>query len=1217
MALSSIVSIGRYGGDDDRIGEETVNSDSKRQELRALLAAAVADARAEDKSNWQKMSLEVLKNRLLQATGGGFKETDYGAKTMGDLVEAVPDLLALEKDSQPSASFTVDVGAEVAKEYSEGSDSASGMQAAGADRDRFQALLDGYRAKGDNLGVGEAYATQLSAARGVNVERTFANVVLWWASSGPVDIELDGIRDLVANFDKFVDQKLATAVVHATERLESAGLKPLPGAGDLIYRIADSLRSQHKLAAKTKPEKAMGVATATTRDRWEDLLEAVERFRQASVVAAKLPSINVVERARKYRRFALAGEQSVLNEVEVLLGKVFRKFCENCEKHEGEQIPIRAKELRTEVQRTLDSLVDGSSYRVELRVLKPVAEHVSQLIEEGTRTSEEMMMPSLKIVGDVFKLDLISAAEEVVFPVRMVNEGDGTAHGIWIGGGELGSGSGLSVSEPPEPFDLAPHTERLVRLRLGGSRSEKRLQLATTVECKTAYGRPVTREQTLVFQQQRTQPDWSALLRRPPYAVKPIRTRKDLFGRDSILAELELHVSSETSTFLWGQKRVGKTSVLQVLAANLDERDDVACVVLRMGQLGSLHEGQIGHTIAKRLARTLNSALEVPTEDEFRAGLGTLVSYVEDLAHECAQKMLVIIDEFDDLNPAFYLGERGKQFVKALRSLSEAGLTFMFVGSERMDSIYHSHASDLNSWVQCSLDTIEGKEDCKALITKPVAGQIEYEPDAVTRIVDYCRNNPFYMHLVAGRVFRRCALERRTFVGSSDVGQVFRGLHRELTPTNFAHFWEDVPILDSSKKRRSVAKNCLFLACLSRLGSGGYESLDDLVDEQAQMNVESKYRLPRRALLEVESGLLRRGVISHGEVGVRGVRRVTVKLPVFRDWLLKKGENELLSVWRTLRDGEVGESAEAERGPFVIVERSEFPIEEDELLAVSETLVYLGKPKDVAEVRRWLRQFDDVSRIEVAFLLLKRLAKDGFVNDGAFVNGIAKMERSVIDWGLRVSAGMETIVRGRRDNLYLAYVDSEFKSGATTARQLAKRMRPGKIGPVEEVPTWVRGHAEWNPLVVVVDDFAGTGSTLRRGLERLWSLDRTMMLELAEEQRLICCLQTAFSEAVCSVSKKFAGIQFLVMRHFDNEVRAFQPEAKLFEDDGQRKFAQEVMLQIGRQLVPQHPLGYGDMEALVCFHDTIPNNTLPVFWSAGSVNGRRWTPLFPRGSFGP
>ena len=942
-----------------------------------------------------------------------------------------------------------------------------------------------------------------------DVEWTFANIVSRWASSGPVDVEINGISDLVANGDKFVNETLAAAVVHATARLESAGLRPPAVAGDLTFRVAVSLRSQHRMSAKTQPEAALRTAITRTNERQLALVKAVERFCKSTVVAARLPSIDVVRRAHAYGHYALAGEQRILRDVEVLLGTLFRRFCESCENYDGEHIPMRARDLRTQVQRTMDSLNDGLGYRLGRLVLEPVANHVSDLIEEGTRASEEMMMPSVRITGDVFKLDLAGTAGEVVFPARLVNEGDGTAHAIRIGQGEGANEIELSVWEPPAPFDLAPGTERLVRLRLAGSPSAPQIEVPTTVGCETANASPVSFEQTLVFQQQRTQPDWNALERWPPYRINPIKERKDLFGRESILSDLEFHVSSETSTFLWGQKRVGKTSVLQVLAANLGERDDVACIVLRMGELASLHEGQLGHTVANRLVRALESGREVPSENEFRAGLGRLVPYVEELARESDRKMLVIIDEFDDLNPAFYLGERGKQFVKALRSLSEVGLTFMFVGSERMDSIYRSHSADLNKWVNCSLDRIEEEADCKALITEPVTGKIEYEPDAVAHIVEYCRGNPFYMHLVAGKVFRRCVQERRTFVGTSDVEQVRRGLVRELGPTNFAHFWEDVPVLDPNNKRRSVARNCLFLACVSAVGSGGYESLDDLVDAQAQRNLKPRDRLPTQELQEVENGLLRRRVISR-----RGGRGVAVELPVFRDWLLEKGEDELLQVWRTFQDEEAAEPHE-EAGSFMILESSAFPIEEDELLSVSEKLVYLGRQKDVAEVRRWLRQFDDDTRIEVAFLLLKRLVEDGFVNDGAFVNGLAKMESSVRDRRHDVGEGAWRIVRKRLVNLYLAYVDSETKSGAATARELAKRMSPGRCAAASVVPRWVQGHAEIDPLVVVVDDFAGTGNTLVKGLRRLWESDKAMMLgiHLPGRHEPEMSLEAAVSEA--------------------------------------------------------------------------------------------------------
>ena len=1190
-----------------------VRKKTENQELRELFVQAFADAKAKGKPDWQKMDLSVLKNRLLQRTERRFREADYGGRTIRELVERFPDVLAIGEGRQPSVSILVGMADGKRAEGESETRNAAG-DAGGAEDEAagFQAILDRYRTSGDNLGVGEAYAAQLSSVNDADVERTFVNIISRWATSNPVDAEINTIGDLLEHVDKFVIDLLALAVVHATLRMADAGREFPARVGDVNYRVAEPLRLLFGLPAKTSLDATVDAATAKTKELSSALGKAVERFCHSTAVAAKLPSTDIIKHAHAYAPYALLGERQTLRDVEVLLGTLFRKFCESCEKYEADRIPMRARDLSRQLQRTFDGLGEDLDHRLQRTVLEPVAKHMSHLIEEGTQASDEMMKPTLEIVGGTFKLDLGRGDDEVVFSARVVNDGDGTAHAVSIRLDESAGAEALSASEPSIPFDLPPRTERLLRLRLSNARSHETLELAAVLECETANGRRIEFEQSLKFEQQRTQPDWDGLLRNPPYAINPIREKKDLYGRDSVLAELELLVSNETSTFLWGQKRVGKTSVLQVLAAKLNDRGDIACIVLRMGELASLHEGQLGHTVATRLVDALVIVHDVPGENEFRAGLGRLVPYVEELARASDRKMLVIIDEFDDLNPAFYLGERGKQFVKALRSLSEVGLTFMFVGSERMNSIYHSHSADLNKWVNSSLDRIEVDADCEALLMEPVAGKIEYEPDAVKRIVDYCRGNPFYMHLVAGKVFRRCAQERRTFVGTSDFDYVRRSLVRELGPTNFAHFWEDVPVLDPYDKKRSVADNCLFLVCVATLGSGEYESLDDLVEAQAQLGLEPDERLPAQTLREVEDGLVRRRVVSRQKGGARVCE---VELPVFCDWLLENGEAELMPVWRSFQKELVAMGPIEELSSFTIMESSTFPIDEDALLSVSERLVYLGRQKDVAEVRRWLRQFDDDGRIEVAFLLLKRLVEKGFVNDGASVNGLAKMDDSLNARRQDIGDGAWRIVRRRKDNLYLGHVDSETKSGAATARELAKRMSPGKCGPVEDMHTWVQGRLDNDPVLVVVDDFAGTGNTLAKGLDRLWSLDQQLFTNLAEQGRVVCCLQTSFPEAIRRIRRRYRKVQVLTMTTFDDEVKAFAPDAGIFEDEGERAYAQEVMLQIGRQLTPQNPLGFRNMAALVSFHNTIPNNTLPVFWAAGKANGREWKPLLPRGSF--
>ena len=591
--------------------------------------------------------------------------------------------------------------------------------------------------------------------------------------------------------------------------------------------------------------------------------------------------------------------------------------------------------------------------------------------------------------------------------------------------------------------------------------------------------------------------------------------------------------------------------------------------------------------------------------------MGKLIPLVERLKQTWRRKMLVIIDEFDDISSSFYLGERGKQFVKALRTLSEVGVTFMFVGSERMNTIYQSHSADLNKWINRSLDRIENEGDCKALIEAPVRGQIDYEAATVDSIVNYCNGNPFYMHLVAGKVFQHCSQECRTYVSSSDFVYVRRSMFKELGPTNFAHFWEDVPILDPIEKKRAIANNCLFLACLATIGTGRYESIDDLAEVQEQFGLESEQKLTPNEFQEVENKLRQRRVLTKQEGYDQDME---IALPVFKDWLLDSGKAEILPIWSRLQEELARERQDEEFQP-VFVERESFPIDEDRLLAVSEQLVYLGSQKDVAEVRRWLRQFDDDSRIEIAYLLLRRLAEKGFVNSGAHIHNLVKMQEFLNAKRVAVGNGSWRIVRNRLNNLYLGHVDSETKSGAATARELAKRMSPGKCSSIEEMHTWARGHLQDDPMLVIVDDFAGTGNTLVRGLNRLWKKDAQLFSELAEQGRVLCCLQSSFPEAIQAVQREFPHVDIVPMTPFGDDVRAFSKDSQIFQDESEKGFAQNVMLQIGRQLVPENPLGYGQMGALVCFHNTIPNNSLPVFWSSGEVNDKEWIPLLQRGSY--
>jgi hypothetical protein len=104
----------------------------------------------------------------------------------------------------------------------------------------------------------------------------------------------------------------------------------------------------------------------------------------------------------------------------------------------------------------------------------------------------------------------------------------------------------------------------------------------------------------------------------------------------------------------------------------------------------------------------------------------------------------------------------------------------------------------------------------------------------------------------------------------------------------------------------------------------------------------------------------------------------------------------------------------------------------------------------------------------------------------------------------------------------------------------------------------------------------------------------------------------AFPEALQRLKEEYPHVQFQAANVFGSDVRALDHDAGIFADEHEMKFASEMLLQIGRELYPQHPLGHQNMGGLVCFHDIIPNNTLPIFWSNGVVGEKPWRPLFPR-----
>jgi len=171
-----------------------------------------------------------------------------------------------------------------------------------------------------------------------------------------------------------------------------------------------------------------------------------------------------------------------------------------------------------------------------------------------------------------------------------------------------------------------------------------------------------------------------------------------------------------------------------------------------------------------------------------------------------------------------------------------------------------------------------------------------------------------------------------------------------------------------------------------------------------------------------------------------------------------------------------------------------------------------------------------------------------------------------------------------------------------TLEQIRRRLIAWKRGN-EQTPT-----ADFQRLVLL-DDFAGSGSSLVEGLEVA-----AETLKLVEQTGVgivlivVAGFDAAYNRIGACIDEFGIDVTVHFCDQFSDEHKAFAPDAGIFLDETERNEARNVAESFGLKLEKKHPLGYGGTEALVAFYESCPNNTLPILWS----NNNKWRPLFPR-----
>jgi uncharacterized protein len=280
-------------------------------------------------------------------------------------------------------------------------------------------------------------------------------------------------------------------------------------------------------------------------------------------------------------------------------------------------------------------------------------------------------------------------------------------------------------------------------------------------------------------------------------------------GRRDIALEIErsiLRAAQTPTLLLYGQRRMGKTSILNQLPALLGPsflpvlvdcqapatvesqaallRHASRCLVSAL----KFRPGLVrGHKDKDRTASTEPLPLERLQSDPFSAFEDWLDEFQSNL--EPDGHILACLDEFERLNEIVAAGW-GKRFLDALRHWSQhrPKFTLMFIGSHTFEQLGPVWTDRFLSARRLKISFLDGA-DVQKLLTEPTPTfNLKYAPGALETILTVTRGQPFLTQVLASELVHHLNHERKKLAKPEDV-EIAINDALERSAEYFAELW--------------------------------------------------------------------------------------------------------------------------------------------------------------------------------------------------------------------------------------------------------------------------------------------------------------------------------------------------------------------------------------------------------------------------------------------
>ena len=281
-----------------------------------------------------------------------------------------------------------------------------------------------------------------------------------------------------------------------------------------------------------------------------------------------------------------------------------------------------------------------------------------------------------------------------------------------------------------------------------------------------------------------------------PYVVgAPLAGGHGFYGREDVFKFVSdtLAVPAQNVIVLYGQRRIGKTSLLHQLIMRMGE--DFHAVLFDLQGKGQHDLPALLRDLSSAIARSLK--LPAPDPTAFGSGRDTMrESFLPEVyAALDSRRLLILFDEFDVLSDESSSGDElaGSQLFGFLRNWLEqdARLACIFVVGRRLDEL-PIHYRSLFKQAAFRRISVLPRHEAVELITQPVAGEFSYSPEAIDAILDLTSGHPYLTQLICHVIYKRLFATPHRAVDADDVRDCLDEA-MELGTGGLDWFWEGLP----------------------------------------------------------------------------------------------------------------------------------------------------------------------------------------------------------------------------------------------------------------------------------------------------------------------------------------------------------------------------------------------------------------------------------------